>query len=58
MEPEKNVKNYGIKTWSRRRMLKIKWTDRIMNGEVFFLKKRAKAFHALLIYCIMKVTNT
>jgi hypothetical protein len=35
----------GFETWSWRGMLKIKWTDRITNGEVF---QRAKEERLLL----------
>jgi hypothetical protein len=35
----------AFETWCWRRMLKMKWTDRIMNGEVF---KRAKEERSLL----------
>jgi len=31
-------------TWSWRRMLKIKWTDRITNGEVFQRTKEERIF--------------
>jgi hypothetical protein len=33
-----------IETWSWRRMLKIKWTDRIMNDEVFRNVKEERLF--------------
>ena len=42
MDPRKKNKErvvHAFETWCWRRMLKIKWTDRITNGEVF---QRAK----------------
>jgi hypothetical protein len=41
---EERVVN-ALETWSWRRMLKIKWTDRITNDEVF---QRAKEERLLL----------
>jgi len=35
----------ALETWCRRRMLKTKWTDRIMNDEVF---QRAKEERLIL----------
>jgi hypothetical protein len=46
-EPRKSEERVvnAFETWSWRRMLKIKWTDRIMNDEVF---QRAKEERLLL----------
>ena len=43
-ENEERIIN-AFETWCRRRMLKIKWTDRITNDEVF---QRAKEERILL----------
>jgi hypothetical protein len=44
---EERVVN-GIKTWSWRGMLKIKWTDRITNGEVFQRAKEERLLSKIL----------
>jgi hypothetical protein len=44
----------GFETWCWRRMLKIKWTDRIKNGEVF---QRARKERILLIFLKIDATH-
>jgi hypothetical protein len=38
----------AFETWSWRRTLKIKWTDRIRNNEVFQRAKEERLFYVLL----------
>jgi hypothetical protein len=45
MDPRKKRAINAFETWCWRRMLKIKWTDRITNDEVF---QRAKEERLLL----------
>ena len=46
-EYEEKVVN-AFETWSWRRMLKIKWTERITNGEVFRRKKEERLLLKIL----------
>ena len=50
MDPRKNEQRVinGFDTWRWRRMLKIKWTDRITNDEVFQKVKEEKLFLKIL----------
>jgi len=48
MEYEERVVN-GFETWSWRGMLKMKWTGRITNGEVFGRKKEERLLVKMLI---------
>jgi len=47
MDPRENEERFvnAFETWYWRRMVKIKWTDRITNGDVF---QRAKEERLLL----------
>ena len=40
----------NLKTWKWRRMLKIKWTDRITNDEVFQRAKEERLLLNIYIY--------
>ena len=53
MERRKNEERVvnAFETWSWRRILKIKWTDRITNGEIF---QRAKEERLLLNFFFKK----
>jgi hypothetical protein len=53
MDPRERGKVVNVfETWSWRRMLKIKWMDRITNGEVF---QRAKEERLILKYYKIRV---